>query len=103
MLENFTPQERTLFLRFAWGRDRLPPECDFNEEMKIFPSTKSDQEKQLPHADTCFFNVSLPAYSTEALMREKLLKAITETRAMDADNALSDMQQEGFWVGRDNL
>jgi len=65
VLEQFSPGERTLFLRFAWGRERLPPECEFHEEMKIFPNNKGNHDKQLPHADTCFFNVSLPAYSTE--------------------------------------
>jgi hypothetical protein len=60
VLADFSPYERTLFLRFAWGRERLPPENDFTEEMKIFPNNKENQDLQLPHADTCFFNVSLP-------------------------------------------
>jgi hypothetical protein len=33
--------ERRLFLRFAWGRDRLPSEKDFKEDMKIFPNLRS--------------------------------------------------------------
>jgi hypothetical protein len=85
-LEEFTHAQRSLFLRFAWGRERLPPEGQFNEEMKIFPNTKADQDSQLPHADTCFFNLSLPAYSSQQLMKEKLLIAITHSVTMDADN-----------------
>eukprot|EP01114_Cavostelium_apophysatum_P014886 TRINITY_DN3963_c0_g1_i3.p1 TRINITY_DN3963_c0_g1~~TRINITY_DN3963_c0_g1_i3.p1 ORF type:complete len:4002 (+),score=1092.69 TRINITY_DN3963_c0_g1_i3:116-12121(+) len=95
VLEEFSPKERSLFLRFAWGRERLPPENDFNEEMKIFPNSKDNQDKQLPHADTCFFNLSLPRYSSQNVMKEKLLVAITHTLAMDADNATNEEGLQG--------
>jgi hypothetical protein len=37
-LHSFTQTEKCLFLRFAWGRERLPPEEELkHEEMKIFP------------------------------------------------------------------
>jgi len=55
VLNEFSPKEKTLFLKFAWGREILPPESLFSEEMKIFPNTKENQDAQLPHADTCFF------------------------------------------------
>ena len=35
---------------------------------------KSDQS--LPKADTCFFNIELPNYSTKEIMKSKLLLAI---------------------------
>jgi len=93
VLEEFSPAERSLFLRFAWGRERLPAETEFQEEMKIFPNSKENPDKQLPHADTCFFNVSLPAYSSQLLMKERLLIAITHTMSMDGDTATTE---EGF-------
>jgi hypothetical protein len=94
VLAEFSSEEKKLFLRFAWGRERLPSENEFHEEMKIFPSTKStDHDYQLPHSDTCFFNVTLPAYSSKKLMREKLLVAITNTMSMDGD---STTNEEGF-------
>ena len=36
-----------MFLRFAWGRERLPLEADFTEksEMKIFPSNWGDGDR----------------------------------------------------------
>jgi len=58
--------------------------------MKIFPNSKPEQDKQLPHADTCFFNVSLPAYSSQILMREKLLIAIKHTTSIDGDTVTTD-------------
>jgi len=94
VLEEFTPRERSLFLRFTWGRERLPPEKEFNEEMKIFPNNKGNHDQQLPHADTCFFNLALPAYSTADLMKQKILIAITHTMAMDGDTQSTDPQDQ---------
>lgn len=58
--------------------------------MKIFPNNKPNPDLQLPHADTCFFNVSIPAYSSLEIMKQKLLTAITHTLAMDGDTANAD-------------
>lgn len=33
-------------------------------------------DQSLPKADTCFFNIELPNYSTKEIMRQKLLLAI---------------------------
>lgn len=38
-----------------------------------------------PTADTCFFNLSLPAYSSPDILRERLLFAIHTDGAMDND------------------
>src|SRR4051794_9299671 len=42
----------------------------------IKPSSYALPDQALPRADTCFFNVELPAYSTEDIMRTKLLFAV---------------------------
>lgn len=41
-------------------------------------------------AHTCFFSVELPRYSSEAVMRERLLYACAEGVAIDADWAVRD-------------
>lgn len=99
VLRSFSATEQTLFLKFAWGRERLPPETLFNEEMKIFPINKENQDSLLPHADTCFFNLHLPKYSSEELMKEKLLIAITHAGAMDGDVRRSDDHEFGSQTG----
>ncbi len=35
-----------------------------------------NQDQALPKADTCFFNIELPDYSTKNLMKEKILLAV---------------------------
>jgi len=79
VLEKFTQLERAQFLRFTWGRSRLPPPAKFTEKMKIDSSNISPTH--LPHAHTCFFSLELPKYPNEDMMREKLLKAITMCRS----------------------
>ena len=87
VLEEFTDEERRLFLRFAWGRERLPPEEELaREEMKLFPLiTDGDSDEPLPTAETCFFNVKLPHYTSIDVLREKLRYAILHTRTIDGD------------------
>ncbi len=72
--------------RFSWGRQRLPSETELkNEPMKIFPYPCDNPDARLPHAETCFFNLKLPQYSSLEIMRERLLYAITHTKTIDAD------------------
>jgi len=86
VLEDFTQHERMLFLRFAWGRQRLPSETELKKEpMKIFPFPTDNPDVKLPHAETCFFNIKLPVYSSQKIAREKILYAITNTKTIDAD------------------
>ena len=51
-------------------------------------------DNYLPHAQTCFFSLSLPNYSSYERMREKLLYAIHNSPNMDADVRLHSA--EGF-------
>jgi len=81
VLESFSQLERSQFLRFCWGRSRLPPPSKFTEKLRIDSSNISPTH--LPKAHTCFFCIELPRYPTEEIMREKLLKAITMCQTMD--------------------
>ena len=85
VLEEMEQADRRLFLRFAWGRERLPLESDYTEqsEMKVFPSDRGDGDKVLPEAETCFFIVKLPRYRSKELMRDNLLAAITACREIN--------------------
>ena len=43
--------------------------------IKPMLSNIKNQDQALPKADTCFFNIELPDYSTKSLMKEKILLA----------------------------
>ena len=79
VLESFTPEERVLFLKFCWGRTRLPAAGRWGNTRQFKLSKQVKQgtnDSTLPMAHTCFFEVELPPYSTEAILRKRLLTAM---------------------------
>ena len=72
VIESLTPKEQAGFVRFAWGRSRLPPASEFTTRMRL----TSAGAATLPIAHTCFFSVELPDYCNEEEMRHGLLTAI---------------------------
>ena len=72
VMSSLTPKEQAGFVRFAWGRSRLPPAKEFTTKMKLTPAGR----EKLPVAHTCFFSVELPLYTTEEEMRHGLMTAI---------------------------
>lgn len=44
--------------------------------IKPMLANQANQDQALPKADTCFFNIELPDYSTKAIMKEKILLAV---------------------------
>jgi E3 ubiquitin-protein ligase HERC2 len=79
-LEEATPLQRRLFLRFVSGRDRLPV------KLRVLPfTTQADPDTVLPRAATCFFAVELPDYSSLEVMKRKLFYSIENCADMDTD------------------
>ena len=96
ILEEMTDEERTLFLRFVWARSRMPASAqEFPLNFKLQSAQGGATEhpdSYLPHAQTCFFSLSLPNYSTKEIQREKLLYAINNSPNMDADVRLHNAE-----------
>jgi hypothetical protein len=94
--EDFTPSERAALLRFVWARSRLPKSIrDFPMSFRIQAASGGAREKPdeyLPHAQTCFFTLSLPAYTSREILREKLRYAIANSPNMDADVRLHNAE-----------
>jgi other hect domain ubiquitin protein ligase E3 len=104
ILENeFNEEELSKFIKFSWGQERLPS----NEEeylrnhtrLMIKPSMNTEnKDGALPRADTCFFNLELPDYSSKDILRNKLRYAfLTDCESMNADNPLSEQQEAGMY------
>jgi len=96
-LSMMSPSQRSAFLQFVWARSRLPPRVLLQEEAKMkvqsthLESARSDPDSYLPSAQTCFFTLQLPNYSSSAVMHKKLLTAI-ECTLMDADVRLRNAE-----------
>ncbi|TMW68510.1 hypothetical protein Poli38472_005978 [Pythium oligandrum] len=90
VLREFSHEERSAFLRFVWGRSRLPVnEKAFPQFFKLQSFSKQREgrsvDEYLPVSHTCFFSVEMPTYSSQAVLREKLLYAIYNCQAIDGD------------------
>lgn len=63
------------FIKFCWGQERLPANDEEFERNQIrfmikpISYTAPNPDKALPKADTCFFNLELPAYTTKAILK----------------------------------
>nr|CCA25867.1 HECT E3 ubiquitin ligase putative [Albugo laibachii Nc14] len=74
-LEQFSDEQRSDFVRFAWGRSRLP-RGKWAQPFKITKKGGRDAIQSLPVAHTCFFSVELPPYTSLEQMRNMLLATI---------------------------
>eukprot|EP00029_Vermamoeba_vermiformis_P008050 TRINITY_DN365_c0_g1_i7.p1 TRINITY_DN365_c0_g1~~TRINITY_DN365_c0_g1_i7.p1 ORF type:complete len:4455 (+),score=2004.27 TRINITY_DN365_c0_g1_i7:138-13502(+) len=91
VMRAFSADDKRAFVRFAWAQERLPADDQEFERtqtrMLIKPFTGlANPDNAFPKADTCFFNLMLPEYSSANVLRQKLLFAIhTDADSMDAD------------------
>ena len=78
VLASLTPGERCKYLRFVWGRARLPPPTATATWQHTITCLCAGQgaDRKLPLSHTCFCTIDLPAYTTEERMRWGLLTAI---------------------------
>ncbi|XP_015230673.1 PREDICTED: probable E3 ubiquitin-protein ligase HERC1 [Cyprinodon variegatus] len=84
-LEEFSNEERVLFMRFVSGRSRLPANtADISQRFQIMRVDRPYDS--LPTSQTCFFQLRLPPYSSQAVMAERLRYAINNCRSIDMDN-----------------
>lgn len=62
----------------------------------IKPAMKSNHgDGALPKADTCFFNLELPDYSSKEIMRQRILLAIhTDCDSMNAEADRMDLNAD---------
>ncbi|PIK54294.1 hypothetical protein BSL78_08822 [Apostichopus japonicus] len=89
IMEEFTNTEKSLFLRFVWGRTRLPRTiADFRGRDFVLQvlDKYNPPDYFLPESYTCFFLLKLPRYSSKDILREKLKYAIYFCKSIDTDD-----------------
>jgi HECT-domain (ubiquitin-transferase)/Putative zinc finger in N-recognin (UBR box)/UBA-like domain len=107
VLESFPMDDRRMFLQFVWGRNRLPATSSgfYGSHFKIMPHQGSvhsvHADKFLPVAHTCFFLLELPRYSSEYVLRRKLLYAIRNCLTNSLDNTLEGRANSAMRTGAD--
>jgi len=85
VLEEMSEDDKVLFMIFVSGRSRLPHHpLDFNQRFQIL--LVDGPLDGLPTAQTCFFQLRLPPYTSKRIMAQKMLYAIKHCRCIDMDN-----------------
>jgi hypothetical protein len=80
ILEGFSADELSMFLRFATGIGKLPASRRFPSGQKLAIRFIPGGFDSLPTAHTCSWVVDVPSYETEASMKLKLRQAIVEVQ-----------------------
>ncbi|KAL3228362.1 hypothetical protein MRX96_048594 [Rhipicephalus microplus] len=79
VLVDMTGSERKAFLQFTTGCSSLPPGGLANLHPRLTVVRKVDaSDGSFPSVNTCAHYLKLPDYSSEALLRERLLAATRE-------------------------
>ncbi|XP_047141184.2 probable E3 ubiquitin-protein ligase HERC1 isoform X1 [Hydra vulgaris] len=85
ILRSFSKVDLLSFLRFVSGRCRLPTNLnDLTHKFQIVGASKPING--LPTAQTCFFVLRLPPYTTKNIMEDRIRYAINNCLAIDTDN-----------------
>eukprot|EP01006_Ploeotia_vitrea_P044614 TRINITY_DN66843_c2_g1_i1.p2 TRINITY_DN66843_c2_g1~~TRINITY_DN66843_c2_g1_i1.p2 ORF type:complete len:135 (+),score=62.74 TRINITY_DN66843_c2_g1_i1:125-529(+) len=86
MRNRFDDAARAKFLRFVWGRSRLPVRAaDFERQFRINKMSRPQPDRYLPIGHTCFFSFDLCEYSEMSIMEERLRYAANHCSSIDAD------------------
>ena len=80
-LEECSLEDKLNYLKFVWGRSRLPKDAKgFGKEKHEIIRAQGAYcvgfEASLPISHTCFFQLELPKYDNYALLKRKMLYAI---------------------------
>ena len=91
VLKSYNSREQAQFLRFVWARDRLPTKEKFEQKLRIVELRRrfaaASPDIALPEAATCSFTLTIPRYSSYAIMRRQLFIAFTNCTDYDLDGA----------------
>jgi E3 ubiquitin-protein ligase HECTD1 len=79
VMASLTPDERKAFLQFTTGCSSLPPGGLANLHPRLTIVRKVDaNHSTYPSVNTCVHYLKLPEYSSEEILRERLLGATHE-------------------------
>ena len=81
VMRELSPEQKRNFVRFAWGRSRLPrgrwPVQANGQQVKFTIVPRRQHFSGIPLSHTCFFLIELPEYPTLEALRRNLILAIT--------------------------
>lgn len=85
VFQTTSEEDRQAFLAFSTGRSRLP--SNTSGVALVLDADSRHDDARLPTASTCSYAFHIPAYSSAAVLRDRMLKAIYSCRAIDNDGS----------------
>lgn len=85
MFEAFTQDERKSYLKYVWGRSKIPADTSQLRYRHRLDISSSMDKTGFPIAHTCFFSIDVPLYETLEIMTEKFKYAIESCGEIDGD------------------
>lgn len=84
LIKEWTPEMRTRYIKFSWGRSRLP-DAKFDCTHYIYRNYCDNPDMKLPTAGTCGFSITYPNYTSKEVFKKKLEFAIVYCNEIDND------------------
>ena len=81
-------EQRSLYLKFVWGRSRLPldlTKLEYKHEVRLMDHMG---KTGFPQAHTCFFQLDLPPYETDEMCSQRLIAASELCGGIDTDHGV---------------
>lgn len=80
VLNEISDDDKIKFIKFCWAQERLPATHEEYEKLQVHFTIKPyiDKKKKdvFPKADTCFFSLELPDYTSKEVMKRMIITAI---------------------------
>lgn len=92
VFERFTVEQRRKYLRFAWGRSKIP---SITHNLRYYHRINygTGSNNGFPVAHTCFFKVDTPYYDNVDIMFQRFAYAI---------EACGEIDDDAYMIGRDD-
>jgi len=90
VFERMTQEERSAYLKFVWGRNRLPvtlTNLSYKHEVRLFSNLSNEG---FPQAHTCFFQLDIPDYQEDDICYKRLCEAAFLCGEIDTDGAATE-------------
>lgn len=94
MFEAYTQEERKAYLKFVWGRSKIPVDVSnlyYKHRISLYRHWPSNS---LPKSHTCFFMIDIPEYRSYEQMVEKITYAIETCGEIDDDYGEGNIRPE---------
>jgi len=94
MFETLSQQERRKYLKFVWGRSKLPldtSQLEYRHRICVLSHINKDS---LPEAHTCFFQLDIPQYENIEIMTKRVKTAIELCGEIDTDYGAGNIADE---------